>query len=99
MGRRKFSNGHCDLIPLQIFFILILINIKVLLKLHIKFQPNIPSRFGENDDFISFVIFSDGGHRELLTQLTFTILKPWSLIVQHTKFKIHGCSGLRESVI
>ena len=31
------------------FFILISINIKVLLKLHTKFQPNIPSHFGERD--------------------------------------------------
>ena len=25
-GRRKFSNGHCTLLPLQIFFFLILIS-------------------------------------------------------------------------
>ena len=31
------------------FFILILISIKVLLILHTKFQPNIPSHFGEMD--------------------------------------------------
>ena len=31
------------------FFILIPINIKVLLILHTKFQPNIPSHFGERD--------------------------------------------------
>ena len=96
MGRRKFSNGHCDLIPLQIFFILIPINIKVLLILHTKLQPNIPSRSGENDDFISFAIFSNGGHLEFLTRLNFTILKPWSLIMLHIKFKIHECSGLRK---
>ena len=30
LGRRKFSNGHCDLIPLQIFFfILTSMNTKV----------------------------------------------------------------------
>ena len=45
----KFSNGHCDLILFNIFFILIPINIKVLLILHTKFQPNIPSNFGERD--------------------------------------------------
>ena len=45
----KFSNGHCDLILLQIFFILISINTKVPLILHTKFQPNIPSHFGEID--------------------------------------------------
>ena len=45
----NFSNGHCALIPLQIFFILIKIDIKVLLMLHTKFQPNIPSHFGEMD--------------------------------------------------
>ena len=46
-GQRRFSNGHCDLIPLHIFLILISINIKVLLILHIKFQPNKPSRSGK----------------------------------------------------
>ena len=94
--RRKFSNGHCDLIPLQLFFILIPINIKVLLLLHTKFQPNIPSHSGENGDFNSFAIFSNGGYLEFPTRLNFTFLKPWSLIMLHMKFKIHGCSGLRE---
>ena len=72
------------------------INIKVLLILHTKFQPNIPIRSGENDHFISFAIFSNGSHLEFLTRLNFTILKTWSLIMLHMKFKIHGCSGLRE---
>ena len=98
-GRRKFSNNHCDLIPLQIFFILISINNKVLLILHTKFQPNIPSHSGENDDFNSFAIFTNGSHLELSTQLNFTILKPWSLMMLHMKFKTHGCSGLREFVM
>ena len=66
VGRRKFSNGHCDLIPLQIFIILISINSKILLRLHTKFQPNIPSHSGENGDFNSFAIFSNGGHLECL---------------------------------
>ena len=56
--------------------ILIPINIKILLKLHTKFQPNIPSHSGENDDFISFAIFTNGGHLEFSTTLNFTILKP-----------------------
>ena len=46
-GRRKFSNGHSELITQDIFFILIQINIKVLLILHIKFQQTIPSRSGD----------------------------------------------------
>ena len=95
-GRPKFSNGYCDLIPLHIFFILILINTKVLLILHTKFQLNISSLSGENDDFINFAIFSNGGHLEFSTRLNFTILKPWSLIMLHMISKIHGCSGLRE---
>ena len=69
---------------------------KVLLIHHTKFQLNIPSHSGENDDFISFAIFSNSGHLEFSTRLNFTILKPWSLIILHLKFKIHGCSGLRE---
>ena len=94
-GRRKFSNGYCDLIPLRIFFfILISINIKVLLILNTQFQPNIPSRSGENDDLISFAILSNGGHLEFSTRLNFIILKPWSLIMLHMRFKIRGCSGL-----
>ena len=76
-------------------FILISIIIKVPHILHTKFQPNISSRSGENDDFISFAIFSNGGHLEFST-LVNTILKPWSLIMLHMKFKIHGCCGLRE---
>ena len=68
----------------------------VLLIFHTKFQLNIPSRSGENDDFISFAIFSNGGQLEFSTRLNFTILKPWSLIMLHMKFKIHGCSDLRE---
>ena len=45
----KFSNVHCDLILSQFFFFLISINIKILLILKTKFQPNIPSHFGEMD--------------------------------------------------
>ena len=92
----NFLNGHCDLIPQQIFFILVSINIKVPVVLHTKFHSNIPSRSGENDDFNSVAIFSNGGHLKLSTRLNFTFLKPWSLVVLHMKFKIHGCSGLRE---
>ena len=96
-GRRKFNNyGYRDLIPLQIFIILIPINIKVLLILHTKFQPNILSRSGENGDFNSFAIFSNSSHLEFSIRLNFTILKPRSLIMLHMKFKIHGYSGLRE---
>ena len=90
-----FSNDHSDLILLQNFFILISINIKVLLILHTKFQPNIPNHSGECH-FISFAIFSNGGHCEFSTRLNFTILKPWRLIMLRRKFKIDGCSGLRE---
>ena len=46
-GQRKFSNGHCDLIPLQIFFILISLGTKVPLIIHTKCQPNIQSHSGE----------------------------------------------------
>ena len=92
----KQEVGHCGLILLQIFFILISINIKVLLIFHTKFQLNIPSHSGEKDDFNSFAIFSNGGHLELSTTLNLTILKPWSLTMLHMTFKIDGCSGLRE---
>ena len=61
-----------------------------------NFQLTIPNCSRENDNFISFTIFSNGGHLEFSTQLNFTTLKPWSLIMLHMKFKIHGCSGLRE---
>ena len=79
---------------LQIFFILMSINIKVLLILHIKFQPNIPSYFGENSDFINFAILSNGGHLEFSTRLNFTVLKSWSLFMLHMKSEIHGYNGL-----
>ena len=40
--------SHCDLFCYKIF-ILISVNTKVPLILHIKFQPNIPSHIGEMD--------------------------------------------------
>ena len=43
------TNTVSDLILLYIFFIFMSINIKVLLILHTKFQPNILSHFGERD--------------------------------------------------
>ena len=64
-------------------------NIKVLLILHTKFQINILCRSGENGDFNSFAIFSNGGHLEFSTRLNFIILKPLSLIMLHMKLKIH----------
>ena len=62
-----------------------------------KFQLNILSLSGVNDNFNSFVIFSNGGHLEFSTRLNFTILKHW--VMQHMKLKIHGCSGLSKKVI
>ena len=70
-----------------------------LFSLYTKFQPNILGRSGENDDFINFANFSNGGHLEFSTRLNFSVLKPWSLILLLMKFKIHGCGGLRELVI
>ena len=103
LGRRNFfkvnANFQTAIVTLfhyRLFFNLISISIKVPLILHTKFQPNMPSQSGENDDFISFAIFSNGGHLEFSTRLTFTILKPWSLVMLHMKLKTHGCSGLRE---
>ena len=61
-----------------------------------KISANILSRSVENDDFICFAIFSNGGYLELSTRLNFTFLKPWILIMLHMKFKIHGSSGSRE---
>ena len=44
----EFSNGHCELILLHIFFfILISINIKVLLIHQTEFQQNMLSNIGE----------------------------------------------------
>ena len=98
-GRRKFSNGHCDLIPLRIFFILITPSTKVPLIIHTEFQLNIPIHSGEKDDFNGLAIFSIGGHLRFSTWLTFTGLKPCRLIMLHVKFEIHKCSGCREKVI
>ena len=67
-----------------------------LLIFHTQFQPKMPSHSGENGDFNSFAIFSNGDHLEFSTRLNFTILKPRSVIMLHMKFKIHRCSGLRE---
>ena len=82
----------------RFFFILISSNIKVLLILHTKFQPNIRCGSAENADFNGFTIFSIGGHLELSTRLNLSILKSWSLIMLHVKFEVHGCSGLNVKV-
>ena len=67
--------------------------------MHPKIQPNIPSHSGENVDFNCFATFSIGGDLGFSTRLTFTGLKPCSLIMLHVKFEIHRCSGFREKVI
>ena len=85
----KFLNGHCDLIPLHIFFHFD--------ANYLYFKQNFSQIYivilDKMTIFISFVILSNGGHLEFSTRLNVTI--PWSLM----KFKIHGCSGLREKVI
>ena len=48
----KQEVGHCDLILLQIFFILIILKTKVPLMLHTKFQLNIPSHSREKVDLM-----------------------------------------------
>ena len=98
-GRHKFSNGHCDLILLQIYFTLISLTPKVPVILHIKFQPHIPSYSGEKVDFNGFAIFSIGGHLGFSTRLTFSGLKSCSLIMLYVKFEIYGCSAFREKVV
>ena len=89
----NISNGHFDLILIQIIFIFISFNIKVLLVFHTKCQPNTPSHFGTNADFIGFASFSIGGHLEFSARLNSTIRKHWSLIMLHMKFEINACSG------
>ena len=54
--------GHCDLILLQISFILIILKIKLQLMLYTKFQPNILSGSGGKVDFTGLAIFSNSGH-------------------------------------
>ena len=56
---RKQEVGHCDLILLYIFFILIILKIMVQLMLYTKFQPNISSGSGEKIDFSCLAIFSN----------------------------------------
>ena len=92
---RKQEVGHCDLIPQQISFNLIILKTKVLIMLSTKFQPNtyISSHSEEKVDFIGFAIFSIGSHLRFSTRLNFIILKPCIL---HVKFENHGCSGFRE---
>ena len=84
-GRRKFSVSHCDLVPLQIFIILISLNIKAPFIFYTKFQ-----------NFIGFAVFSIGGHLGSSTRLNFTTLKPCSLIMLHVKFEIRGCRSFKE---
>ena len=91
-----FKRSLCPNYATDFFFSLTSINVKVLLKLHIKCQTKIPSRSGENSNFISFAIFINGGLLEFSTRLNFTILMSWSLIIMHMKFEIHECSGFKR---
>ena len=67
--------------------------------IHTNFQTNIPSHSREKVDFYDFAIFSIGGRLGFSTRLTFTSLKPCSLIMLYVKFEIHRCSVFREKVI
>ena len=58
----KEQVGHCDLVLLQILFILIIPEIKVQLMLYTKFQPNISSGSGKKVDFRGLGIFTNNGH-------------------------------------
>ena len=59
---RKQEVGHYDLMPLRIFFfILIILKIKVQLLTYTKFQPNISSGSGGKVDFSGLAIFSNSG--------------------------------------
>ena len=64
--------------------------------LYTKFQPNIPSGYGEKVDYSGLAIFSNSGHFCFPSSLNFIILKPCSLVMLHVKFENHGCSGFRE---
>ena len=77
------------------------INIKILFILHTKFQPKIfqPLCRKWRVFYVFFFIFSNSGHLEFSTRLNFTVLKPWSLMMLHMKFKIHACNDLRDYVI
>ena len=65
-GLHKFSNGHCDLILLLIFFILISINIKVLLIFPNRFSQ-IYLAVHEKKSILLVAIFSNGSHLEFST--------------------------------
>ena len=93
-GKQKV--GQCDLILLQIFFILTILKTKVQIICNTKFQPNTPSRSGEKVDFLGFAIFSIDGHLRFSTRLNFLLLKPYSLIMPYVKVENHGCSGLEN---
>ena len=61
-GRLNFSNGHCDLIPLQIF------HFDICEHLGPTYAPkNILSHSGEKVSLIGFGIFSIDGSKGLLT--------------------------------
>ena len=48
----------------KVFFILIILKIKVQLILYTKFQPNILSGSGGKFDFSGLAIFSNNGHTD-----------------------------------
>ena len=59
---RKREVAHCDLILLQIFFILIILKIEVQLMLYAKIKPKISSGSGGEVVFSGLAIFSISGH-------------------------------------
>ena len=60
------------------------------LYLHVNQKSDDDDDSGEKVDFNGFAIFSISGHLVISTRLTFTGLKPCSLIMLHVKFEIHG---------
>ena len=61
--------------------------------LYTKFQPNISSGSGEKVDLVVLLFLAIFFIPE---QPEFIILKPFSLVMLHVKFKNHGCNGFRE---
>ena len=94
----KQEVGHCDLILLIDFFILIILKIKVQLPGNALYiiQPNISSGSGEKVNFSGLALFSNSGTFCFSTRLNFIILKPCSLVMLHVKFENRRCIDSTE---
>ena len=84
-------------------FLLLLLFLLYFYNLHTDFplirnanvSPIVPIVSGEVD-FVTFAVYSKGGHLGYSTSPNFTILRTWSQVILHVKFENCRSSGFIE---